>query len=136
MCYTWVNQRRTYEAFLLGGGSVSGITYLVFSDDVECDDGRIFSRSYGFLLTVNFITQNTSFQDELIRSGLVLDNLVDFYEISCEDKNHSMKAVTIINKAEYFVFAKDLESFLEEINFRFADGSVLIILKNNLIHRL
>ena len=131
--YNWVYFIRSNRDFhklmgyLLGEKKVSGITYLIFSEDIKCSDGRIFSNNNGFLIAVNFFTHTTSFKDNMVKSGLRLDSLVDLYEIVCEDKNPSTRGITITEKAEFIVFDRDLEVFLRRTHFKFRDGSTLTI---------
>jgi len=121
---------------LLGDEGVSGITYLVFSEDIKCGDGRVFLSNNGFLIAVNFFTNITSFKDNMVKSGLNLASLVDLYEIVCEDENPSTRGITITEKAERIIFDRDFEIFLKKNNFRFKDGSTLTIPKVSSNRRL
>ncbi|KKK50180.1 hypothetical protein LCGC14_3127610 [marine sediment metagenome] len=140
--YNWLYFIRSNEDFhklmgyLLGDKGVSGITYLIFSEDVKCSDSRVFLSNDGFLITVNFFTQTTSFKDNMVNNGLNLDSLVDLYEIVCEDKNPSTRGITITEKAERIVFDKDFKVFLKRNIFKFKDGSTLTIPKVSSNRRL
>jgi len=114
-------------AFLLGDKGFSGMTYLIFSEDVKCSDGRVFLSNDGFLITVNFFTHTTSFKDNMVKNGLNLASLVDLYEIVCEDENPITRGITITNKGERIVFDRELEIFLARNHFKFRDGSALTI---------
>ncbi len=120
--------------FLLGEDTVSGITYLIFSDDIKCRDGRIFQRINEFLIAVSFYTSTTIFKDNMVKNNLKLGSLIDMYEIMSEDKNE--KPILITKRAEYIVFDKDFESFLTNHNFIFGDGTVLTIPKASSSRRL
>lgn len=122
--------------FLLEDEGVSGITYLIFSEDVKSSDGRVFSSNNGFLIAVNFLTHTTNFKDNMVRSGLSLDSLVDLYEIVCEDENPMTRTLTITGKAERIIFDRDFKIFLKKNNFRFRDNSTLTIPKVNADRRL
>ena len=113
--------------FLLGAKGVSGMTYLIFSEDVVCSDGRDFLSYNGFLIAVDFLAHTTNFKDKLVKGGLNLDSLVDPYEIVCEDENPMTRELTITGKAERIIFDRDLKIFLKKNNFKFKDGSTLTI---------
>lgn len=115
--------------YLLRDKGVSGIIYLIFSEDVECSDGRVFLSNDGFLITVNFFTHTTSFKDNMVKSGLNLGSLVDLYEILCEDENPSTRGITITEKAERIVFDRDFKVFLKKNSFKLKNASTLTIPK-------
>ena len=140
--YNWlyfISSNREFHklmGYILEEEGISGVTYLVFSEELKCDDGRIFVKSNGFLIVVNFFTHTTSFKDNMVKSGLNLASLVDLYEIVCEDKNPSTQGITITNKAERIIFDKDFENFLRKNHFKFRDGSSLTMPKVNSNYRL
>ena len=115
-------------SFLLDGKDFSGINYLVFSEGVKSEDGRVFHASNGYLLAVNFLSHASDLEAKLNRVGLNSNSLVDLYEIVCEDDNDPLtKVLTITESAERFIFDKDLERFAVGNHFRFSDGSALTI---------
>ena len=114
-------------SFLLDGKDFSGITYLVFSEDVRSIDGRVFHASSGFLLAVNFLSHASDLKMKLNKVNLDSSSLVDLYKIVCEDDDPLTKAITITESAENFIWEKKLESFAVDKHFRFSDGSALTI---------
>lgn len=114
-------------SFLLGGRDVSGTNYLVFSEDVESDDGRVFHTSGGYLLAVNFLSHASDLEVELDKVGLNSGSLVDLYKIICEDSDPLTKAITITESAKNFIWEKKLERFAAGKHFKFNDGSALTI---------
>ena len=58
-------------SFLLSGGDFSGISYFIFSEDVESTDGRMFPTSSSYLLAVNFLSHASDLEVKLDRVGLV-----------------------------------------------------------------
>ena len=140
--YNWlyfIRSNRDFHklmGFLLGDKGFSGMTYLIFSEDVKCSDGRVFLSNDGFLITINFFTHTTNFKDNMVKSGLNLDSLVDLYEIVCEDKNPRTRGLTITGKAERIIFDRYFEIFLKKNSFKFKDGSTLTIPKVSSNRRL
>ena len=114
-------------SFLLGGKDFSGITYLVFSEDMRSIGGRVFHASSGFLLAVNFLSHASDLEMKLDRVSLNSNSLVDLFKIVCEDDNPLTKAITITGSAESFIWEKELERFAVSKHFRFSDGSALTI---------
>ena len=114
-------------AFILGGRDADMISYLVFSEDVESDDGRVFHTASGYLLAVNSLSHAPGLEVELDKVGLNSSSLVDLYKIVCEDNDPLTKAITITESAERFIFDKKLERFVDDKHFRFSDGSALTI---------
>ena len=139
--YSWLyfirSDREYHElmGYLLEAGEeeVSGISYLVFDDDLKSRDGRTFLRISGFLIAVNFFSHDTIFKGNMVKKGLNSDSLVDLYEIECEGKDQVARGITITRKAERIIFDRDLESFLRKNNFKFKDGSTLTIPKVSLL---
>ena len=133
--YSWLYFIRSNEEYhklmdyLLENEEFSGIGYLIYSEDLKCEDGRIFLRINRFLIAVNFFTNIANFRDNMAKSGLNLDSLVDLYEIECEDKDPRTRGITITGKAEYIVFDKNFMSFIRRNHFKFKDGSTLTIPK-------
>ena len=114
-------------SFILGGRDADMISYLVFSKDVESDDGRVFHTSGGYLLAVNFLSHASDIEAKLDRVGLSSSSLVDLHRIVCEDDDPLTKAITITESAERFIWEKKLERFAVNKHFRFSDGSALTI---------
>ncbi len=120
-------------SFLLGRSAdgrrvASGNNYLVFSEDMRSDDGRVFHTSSGYLLAVNFLSHATDLEAKLDRVGLNSNSLVDLYKIVCvDDDNPLTKVLTITESAESIIFDKKLERFVVDKHFRFSDGSALTI---------
>jgi hypothetical protein len=114
-------------SFLLSGGDFSGISYLVFGEDVRSVDGRVFHTSSGYLLAVNFLSHASDLVAKLDKVGLNSSSLVDLYKIVCEDDDPLTKAITITKSAESIIFDKKLEIFVDDKHFRFSDGSALSI---------
>ena len=114
-------------SFLLDGKDFSGISYLIFSEDVRSTDDRVFHSFGGFLLTVNFLSHASDIEVRLDEVGLDSSSLVDLHKIVCEDKNPLTKAVTITENAENFIFDKELEKFVTNNHFKFVDNSALTI---------
>ena len=114
-------------SFLLDGKDFSGISYLVFSEDVKSIDGRVFHASSGYLLAVNFLSHASDLEMRLDEVGLDPKVLVDLYKIVCQDDDPLTKAITITESAESFNFDKNLEKFVGDKHFRFSDGSTLTI---------
>lgn len=129
-CLYFIRSNKEYHdlmSFLLDGGDFSGISYLIFSEDVECSDGRVFHTLSGYLIAVNFLSHASDLQEKLTKIGLNPDSLVDLYKIVCEDDNPLTKATTITESAECIIFEKELEEFLSDNGFRFSDSSMLKI---------
>ncbi len=115
-------------SFLLDGKDFSGISYYVFSEVVESEDGRAFHTSSGYLLAVNFLSHATNLEAKLERVGLDSKSLVDLYKIVCEDDDNPLtRVLTITEGSEFFIFDKKLEKFVVDKHFRFSDGSALSI---------
>jgi hypothetical protein len=133
-CVYFVQSNREYHdlmAFLLDEQYISGINYLVFSEDVESNDGRVFHTSGGYLVAVTFLSHTSDLQGKINRVGLNTNSLVDLHEIVCEDDNPQTKAITVTESAKYIIFEKELERFLGNRSFRFNDGSALTIPVSN-----
>ena len=115
-------------SFLLDGKDFSGTNYLVFSEDVESDDGRVFHASGGYLLAVNFLSHALDLGARLDKAGLDSSSLADLYKIVCEDDDNPLtRVLTITESAERFMWEKKLEGFTVAKHFRFSDGSALTI---------
>ena len=115
-------------SFLLDGKDFSGISYLVFSEDMRSDDGRVFHASGGYLLAVNFLSHASGLGAKLDKVGLSSNSLVDLHKIVCEEDDDPLtKVLTITESAERFIWEKKLEKFTAEKHFRFSDGSALTI---------
>ena len=115
-------------SFVLGGWDADMISYYVFSEDVESEDGRAFHTSGGYLLAVNFLSHAADLEAKLERVGLYSKSLVDLYKIVCEDDDNPLtRVLTITESAELFIFDKKLEKFVVDKHFRFSDGSALTI---------
>jgi hypothetical protein len=114
-------------AFLLCGEDFSGISYLIFREDMRSIDGRVFQTFKGFLLAVNFLSHASDLEARLDRVGLNSNSLVDLYKIVCEDDDPLTKAVTITRSAENFIWEERLEKFTVDEHFRFSDNSTLTI---------
>ena len=119
-------------SFLLDKGKdirrvASGTNYLVFSEDVESDDGRVFHTASGYLLAVNFLSHASGLEAKLDKIGLNSSSLVDLFKIVCEDDDPLTKTITITESAEGFIWEKKLEKFAVDKHFRFSDGSALTI---------
>jgi len=123
-------------SFLLSGGDFSGISYLLFSEDVRSTDDRVFHASGGYLLAVNFLSHASDLGARLDRVGLSSDSLVDLYKIVCEDDDPLTKAITITESAENIIFDKKLERFVVDKHFKFSDGSVLTIPESSRARRI
>ncbi|MBY9015420.1 MAG: hypothetical protein KGD68_06980 [Candidatus Lokiarchaeota archaeon] len=130
-CIYFVQSNREYHAlmsFLLDGdANISGISYLIFSEDVKSTDGRVFHTSNGYLMAVNFLSHTSDIQGKITIVGLNPNSLVDLYEIACEDANPQTKAITITESAESIILDKELETFIADRHFKFSDGSILTI---------
>ncbi|KKM13842.1 hypothetical protein LCGC14_1712130 [marine sediment metagenome] len=109
--------------FLLGEETVSGITYLIFSEDIVCRGGKVFHKINGFVIAVSFYTNTTFFKDNLVKDELKLSSLIDMYEIVSK----SGKSLAVTERAKYIVFDEELKVFLKKHNFAFNDGSILTI---------
>jgi len=109
--------------FLLGEETVSGITYLIFSEDIVCRGGKVFYKINGFVIAVSFYTNTTFFKDNLVKDELKLSSLIDMYEIVSK----SGKSLAVTERAKYIVFDEELKVFLKKHNFAFNDGSILTI---------
>lgn len=128
-CLYFIQSNNEYHdlmSFLLDGKNISGISYLVFSEDVQSNDGRVFHTSSGYLIAVNFLSHSSDLQERIDKVGLNPNSLVDLYEIVCEDDNPQTKAITITENAECIIFDKELERFFVDKDFKFSDGSALI----------
>ncbi len=113
--------------FLLTEEDVSGTNYLVFGENVESIDGRVFHTSRGYLLAVNFLSHASDIEAKLERVGLNSNSLVDLYKIDCKNDNPLTEAITIRESAENFIWEKKLKKFAVSEHFRFSDGSSLTI---------
>jgi len=115
-------------SFILGGRDADMISYLVFSEDMRSDDGRVFHTSSGYLLAVNFLSHASDLWAKLDKIGLSSNSLVDLHKIVCEEDDDPLtRVLTITGSAESFIFDKKLEKFVFDKNFRFSDGSALTI---------
>lgn len=114
-------------SFLLGGKGFSGISYLVFNENVRCSDGRVFHPFGGYLLAVNFLSDASDLEVKLDEVGLDSSSLVDLHKVICEDDNPLTKAITIAESAKCIIFDKGLKRFVADKHFKFSDGSVLTI---------
>ena len=127
-------------SFLLDGGdidaNVSGINYLIFSEDVRSTDGRVFHISSGYLLAVSFLSHTSDIQEKIASVALNPNSLVDLYDIVCEDENPQSKAITITESAECIILDKEHERFVADKHFKFSDGSALTIPEDSRTRRI
>jgi len=129
-CLYFVQSNSEYHdlmSFLLAGRNISGIYYLVFRENLQSTDGRMFLTSKGYLMAVHFLSHVSDLQVKITKAGLDPSALVDLYEIKCEDDNPETKAITITKSAKCIIFEKELKRFLDNKNFKFSDKSVLTI---------
>ena len=135
----FIQSNREYHGlmdFLVRKKEVSGISYLVFDDDVYCNDGRVFLRSDSLLIAVNFFTQVLNPRKSLTDFGLNPASLISFYDIVCEDEDPYMRSIKISERAKRIIWDKDLVEFLSSINFKFKDDSKLTIPEASLEYNL
>jgi len=135
----FISSNREYHGlmdFLVRKKEVSGISYLIFDDDVYCNDGRTYLRSNQLLIAVNFFTQSLNPRKSLICFGLDPNSLISFYDIVCEGADPYMRSIKISERAKRIIWDKDLVEFLSSINFKFGDSSRLTIPEASLEYKL
>lgn len=130
-CLYFIQSNKEYRILMsfLSDNSpkVSGIFYLVFNKNIKITDGRTFHTSNGYLVAVSFLSYFSDIKREIVGVGLNIDSITDLHEIVCVDENPQTKGLTIIESAEYIDLDKKLEGFLKDRDFKFSDGSTLII---------
>ena len=115
-----------FIAFYRDKRGVVGFSYLIFHEDVKCNDGRIFRTHNNILIAVDFITHKTDLRERLVEAGLESDLLVNKYELAFEGLDPDDG---VSEKAKRIIAEEDLITFLNNLDFRFRDGSILTISK-------
>jgi len=101
---------------------IYGITYLVFSEEVSSNDGRVFQPFNNILVAVNFTTHYLDLAElttKMVEYGLKSGQLVNYYYLAFDlDEVDDEKVKRIITE-------KELVTLLNNLNFQFVDNSLL-----------
>lgn len=103
---------------------IYGITYLIFYEEVRCKNGRVFQVHNDLLIAVSFITHLLDLKklkETMVKAGLNIDSLVNIFDLEFDlDERDKEKAKQIITE-------KNLITFLNKVDFRFQDDSILTL---------
>ncbi|MBY8990928.1 MAG: hypothetical protein KGD58_09255 [Candidatus Lokiarchaeota archaeon] len=113
-----------YEISFLNSNKVSGISYLIFDDDVKCTDGRVFQGNNNIIIAVRFTTLYVDPRKLLIDFGLNPASLISYDDIVCDDNDDPYRRRDEIwERSKFIVRESDLVEYLEEKQFKFKDKS-------------
>ncbi len=123
------DEYQKFMDFYTDGENVDGVDYLIFREDIHSKDGRTFQVHNKILVAVEFISATMDLNKivaEMIEYGLDPDLMVNRYELTFNlDKVYD-------EKVKQIVMENKLIAFLNKLDFRFNDGSVLSMSK---LHR-